>query len=356
MEHLKNIVLQLTSYHLDGMLITSESNEYYALGFHGEGVLLVTSFGNYYSTDSRYVEAARRQIQGAEVLCIGPGNSHLQLLSRRLEELGIRHLGIEEESISLAEAQKLQSVLPHQTHLVPAQALMHQLRASKDREELERIRHAQSITDDAFTEILNHIRPGMTEQDVAARLVYLMMSKGARRVSFDPIVVAGPNSSMPHGIPGTRRIERGDFVTMDFGCVVDGYCSDMTRTVCVGFPTNEMVKVYNTVLDAQKAGIEMARVGVTGAQIHSAAMKVIRDAGYGEYFGHSFGHGLGIEIHEAPNASPSNHDPMPVGAMISAEPGIYLPGRFGVRIEDILYLTEDGAVDLTASSKELIMI
>jgi len=196
----------------------------------------------------------------------------------------------------------------------------------------------------------------MTEKELAAELVYRLYKFGGEANSFDPIVVTGPKTSMPHGVPGDEVIRMGDFITMDFGTMKNGYCSDMTRTVALGHVTEEMRKVYDTVYAAQLAGIEAARPGVTGREIDAAARKIIEDAGYGEYFGHSFGHSLGLEIHEPPNASPSNDKPMPEGAVISAEPGIYLPGRFGVRIEDVLWLHGDGCVNITKAPKELIVL
>ena len=174
-------------------------------------------------------------------------------------------------------------------------------------------------------------------------------------MSFDPIVASGPNGSMPHAVPTDRKIQDGDFVTMDFGCIYQGYCSDMTRTVAVGRVTEEMEKVYNVVLQAQLAGIAAAKAGATGHDVDAAARKVIEDAGYGPYFGHSFGHSVGVEIHESPNATPANNKPLPLGAAVSAEPGIYLPGRFGVRIEDVVVLQEGGCQDITLAKKDLLI-
>ena len=181
----------------------------------------------------------------------------------------------------------------------------------------------------------------MTEREVAAELVYRMLRHGSEGNSFDPIVVTGAKTSMPHGVPGDKVIQAGDFVTMDFGCLKDGYCSDMTRTVAVGYATDEMKNVYDIVLKAQLAGIAAARAGVLGKEIDAAARKVIADAGYGEYFGHGFGHCLGLDIHEPPFAGPTGEAPLPAGSLSSAEPGIYLPGRFGVRIEDVMIIRED---------------
>ena len=196
----------------------------------------------------------------------------------------------------------------------------------------------------------------MTERDIAAEITYRLLKHGGEGNSFAPIAVTGANTSMPHGIPSDAVVREGDFVTMDFGCLKDGYCSDMTRTVAVGYATDEMKNIYDIVLHAQLAGIARAAAGVTGAEIDGAARKVIADAGYGEYFGHSFGHSLGLYIHESPAAAPSVKIPMPVGAVISAEPGIYLPGRFGVRIEDVLILREGGCEVITKADKELVIL
>lgn len=355
MNHLKQIADQLAENQLDAMLITSEPGEFYAVDFRGEGYVLVTPRKFYYSTDSRYIEAAQK-IAGVELSLIGAGKGHLELAVEHVKADGLKRIGIEEGYMSVAEFDRIRAAMPAEVELAPAQTIMETLRASKDEDELALMRRAQEITDRAFTEILNDIRPGVKETEIAAKLTYLMMSFGAQRNSFDPIVASGSNGSMPHAIPGERQIGKGEFVTMDFGCVYGGYCSDMTRTVCVGEPTAEMEKVYNTVLEAQLAGIAVAKAGVPGCDIHNAAHDVIRAAGYGEYFGHGFGHSLGIEIHENPGARPANHEPMPLHCTVSAEPGIYLPGKFGVRIEDVVLLTEDGCIDITGSPKNLIKL
>jgi len=352
--HISKIAAKLDEYALDAMLVTSESGELYALGFHGEGLLLVTREGGHYSTDGRYIEAAREQIADVGVCCVGGGHSHLSLAKAYIEEQGLQTVGFESGAVTVDEYEVYAKALP--CTLKPAQTLLDELRAAKDEDEMEAMKKAQKITDDTFEAILGYIRPGMTEREVAARLVYEMLRRGAEKVSFDPIVAAGPNGSRPHAIPGDRIIERGMFVTMDFGCKVDGYCSDMTRTVCVGEPDEEMRRVYETVLAAQQAGISAARAGVTGQEIDAAARRVIEAAGYGEYFSHSFGHSLGIDIHESPNASPREQREMPVGAVISAEPGIYIPGRCGVRIEDVLILREGGCEDITRSPKNLMIL
>lgn len=352
--HLEKIAAQLPKYDLDAMLIVSEPGERYAVGFSGEGVVLVTEDGAQYSTDGRYIEAAQQQVTGAEVILTSRAKSHLSLVRAYMQTHKLKRVGFESSWVSVEQYQLWQRELG--CELLPAQSLLDSLRAAKDPEELSAMVQAQKITDETFEAILNYIRPGMTEQEVAARLVYELLRRGARKVSFDPIVAAGANGSMPHAVPGETVLKPGMFVTMDFGCVYEGYCSDMTRTVALGNPTQEMEQVYEVVLAAQRAGISAARAGISGRELDCAARQVIEDAGYGMYFSHSFGHSLGLEIHEAPNASPSEERILPIGTVISAEPGIYLPGRFGVRIEDVLVLTEDGCRDLTHAPKNLIIL
>ena len=354
MNHFKKIAEALPGAGLDGVLLTGEHNRFYASGFAStgsDGVALVTTKGNFYFTDSRYIEAAERQVSDAAIGMTESGKGYIAWLNEALELSGAKRIGFEDETMTVADHERYRKNL--QAELVPASALLHALRAQKDAREMEQ---AQRIAEKALEQILTEIRPGVTEKEIAARLQYHMLCFGAEKMSFDPIVASGPNGSMPHAVPTDRPIQSGEFVTMDFGCVYGGYCSDMTRTVCVGKPTEEMERVYETVLKAQLAGIAAARAGVTGAEIDGAAREVIRRAGYGDYFGHSFGHSVGVEIHESPNASPGNHEPMPAGAVVSAEPGIYLPGRFGVRIEDVIVLEEGGCRDITKADKALLCL
>ena len=353
MNHLEHIAAHLDG--LDAILLTSEANCYYATGFMGEGIALVTCRGSWYFTDSRYTEAADKAIGDAAVIReVSREKPFSALINEALAEAGAEKAGFEEQRMTVAE----HAVYSEKLHctLTPASALMTELRGSKDEEELSCMTAAQRIAEGALEQILKEIRPGMTEKEIAARLNYLMVSAGAEKTAFDTIVASGPNGSMPHAVPGMRKVREGDFITMDFGCVYKGYCSDMTRTVALGRPSDEMRNVYDIVLQAQLAGIAAAKAGVTGAVIDGAARKVIQDAGYGVYFGHSFGHSLGIDIHEAPNAAPGNDKPMPDGAVVSAEPGIYLPGKFGVRIEDVMILRPDGAQVITKAPKALLVL
>ena len=354
MTHFENIAAALKGRGLDAMLVTSDPGEFYAVGFRGEGAALITPDKTWYYTDSRYIEAARQLISGAEVILWTAGNGFREQIAALVKAHGVVKLGFEEEFMSVSSHTAWTKAVEAQ--FVPASELLTTLRQVKDAGELAAMREAQRVTDEALLEILNFIKPGLTESEVAARLTYIMARKGAERNSFDPIVACGANGSNPHAVPGPAVIQSGQFVTMDFGCVVHGYCSDMTRTVAVGQPTEEMELVYNTVLCAQLAGIAAAHAGVTGKEVHEAGAKVIADAGYGEYFGHGFGHSLGIEIHENPGFHLRNDKPIPAGALLSAEPGIYLPGKFGVRIEDVIMLTEGGCIDITHSPKQLIIL
>ena len=354
MTHFENIAAALKGRGLDAMLVTSEPGEFYAVGFHGEGAALITPDKTWYYTDSRYIEAARQLISGAEVILWTAGNGFREQIAALVKAHGVAKLGFEEEYMSVSSHTAWTKAVEAQ--FLPASELLTTLRQVKDAGELAAMREAQRVTDEALLEILNFIKPGLTESEVAARLTYIMARKGAERNSFDPIVACGANGSKPHAVPGPAVIQSGQFVTMDLGCVVHGYCSDMTRTVAVGQPTEEMELVYNTVLRAQLAGIAAAHAGVTGKEVHEAGAKVIADAGYGEYFGHGFGHSLGIEIHENPGFHLRNDKPIPAGALLSAEPGIYLPGKFGVRIEDVIMLTEGGCIDITHSPKQLIIL
>lgn len=356
MNHLQNISSHLTELGLNAMLICSEPGEFYAVGFHGEGLVLVTPRGSFYSTDSRYAEAAEAEVTGCQIAILEQNQTHLNLAAEHIRELGLKRIGFEEESVCVAEHQRMAEAFGPEVTLCPASALLNRLRASKDEAEIAVMRKAQEITDRAFEQILPYLKPGVTESEIAARLTYLMQAMGAQRNSFDPIVASGPNGSKPHAIPGPRQIQRGELVTMDFGCVYGGYCSDMTRTVAVGEPSEEMRRVYYTVLEAQKTGIALARAGVVGADVHAAAVAVLDRAGYAGKMGHGFGHSLGIEIHENPGFRLASKDPMPLGAVVSAEPGIYLPGQFGVRIEDVVVLREGGCEILTRSPKEELIV
>ena len=339
----------------DAMVLTSEISRRYATGFHSTaGAVYLSAKQAVFFTDFRYAEAARAAISDFEVREIKAGQSYSSLINGLIEEDGAKKVALEDKTLTYAEFMSWSTAL-HAT-AVRLEDGVESLRMMKEDTEVEKIVAAQRIAEQALEEVLNDIRIGVTEKEIAARLTYLMLHYGAEDKSFDPIVVSGSNGSLPHGVPSEKPIQAGEFVTMDFGCKFGGYCSDMTRTVAVGHVTEEMETVYNTVLKAQLAGIAAAKAGVTGAAVDGAARRVIADAGYGPYFGHSFGHSVGVEIHENPNATPSNSKPLPAGAVISAEPGIYLPGKLGVRIEDVIVITEQGCQDITLAPKELLIL
>lgn len=356
MSRFQKIAEKLASYGLDAMMITSEPNRLYAAQFHSTaGVALVTREKSWFFTDSRYMEAARKQIDGAELRLNTTDVTLNDLTNEVIRAQGIQKLGFEDQYATVAEYNVWKEKLACR-ELVPASGLLSELRMVKDEEEIRSLVSAQRIAEKALQDVLAFIKPGVTEREISAYLQYRMLCGGAEKMSFEPIVVSGPNGSMPHGVPSAKPVAEGEFITIDFGCVWGGYCSDTTRTVAVGHVTEEMNKVYHTVLQAQLAGIAVAKAGAAGKAVHEAAAKVIGGAGYGEYFGHGFGHGVGVEIHEEPTASERNAKPLPEGAVISAEPGIYIPGRFGVRIEDVLVITRDGNIDITEAPKELIIL
>ena len=337
-----------------GLLLTSRYSRHYGAEFDiAEGVAIVSKNGCRYFTDSRYIESAENGIRGFEVLDIA-GHGYIKRLNDAIADFGITELGFEEPFLTYADFMLYEKNL--NCSLVPRNAEINGFRGVKEDWELELMRKAQAITDKAFSEVIGRIKVGMTELELQAELIYCLYKNGATGLAFDPIVVSGPNSSLPHGVAGERVIRPGDFVTMDFGALYNGYCADMTRTVAVGYATEEMKQVYNTVLEAQLAGLAASKAGVPGKDIDGAARKVIADAGYGEYFGHGYGHSLGLEVHENPSPNGRNENPMPVGAVASAEPGIYLPGKFGVRIEDTCVFLPDGIEILTKSPKNLIIV
>ena len=344
---------KLEENNLDAIVLFSPVNIRYLSKFYiTDGAAVITRSSARMFTDSRYIEAATAQAEELAVSLFDREHRLSALLKDALS--GCTAVGAEEGTLSHGDWQFWEEKLG--VTFTPAESILQELRSVKEPYELESIIAAQRIAEAALEETLPLIRPGMTERQLAAELTYRMLLHGGEGNSFDPIAITGKKTSMPHGVPGDEVIQNGDFVTMDFGCIKNGYCSDMTRTVAVGYATDEMREVYDTVLRAQEAGIALAKAGVTGAAVHNAGAAVIEASGYGAYFGHGFGHGVGLEIHESPNASPANEKPLPVGTVITAEPGIYLPGKFGVRIEDMLYLTADGNLDLTEALKELIIL
>lgn len=365
---------------MDGVLIDSPSNLYYYTGFTGgEAMFFMPVDGEalhdgeasgdgqesgYIITDSRYYEQVEKECPGLLLLKLeqtGYGEAVKGLLDRIYGNKrnqggsnGKVRIALE-DTMNLARYMKLCKACKAYS-FEPASGSINTCRMVKDDAELARLAKAEAIGDAAFSYILDRIKPGITETEIALELEFFMKRQGATRLSFDTIAASGPNSSMPHAQVTNRRVEKGDFVTMDFGCVYQGYCSDMTRTVAVGTPTEEMKKVYQIVLDANLRAMDSIREGVRCSEIDAVARDYIRDCGYGAYFGHGLGHGVGLDIHEEPRFSPKCDVITRENMVITDEPGIYLPGRFGVRIEDLVVVKKDGFETLSRSDKKLIIL
>lgn len=339
----------------DGFLLTSESNVFYFTGFPCDAaVLLVTKSGNYFFTDSRYLEAAERVIQNAEIL-----NSAkiADLLPKICEENGICKVLCESSAMTVRASQRYAALLSKVELLFEDDVqFLSQFRRKKTQDEADKIEKAQRIAEAAFEKLLPQIHVGMTEKEIALELDYTMFRLGADALSFRTIVVSGENSSLPHGVPGDRQVQDGDFITFDFGAVVDGYHSDMTRTIAIGHVTEKQREVYETVLQAQLSALSAIRSGITCKDADAKARDVIAAKGYGDAFGHGTGHGVGVEIHERPNLSPLSKETLEVGDVVTVEPGIYLREQFGVRIEDMVIVTQDGCRNFTKTEKSLLIL
>ena len=342
----------------DAALITSDVNRRYFTGLGSSaGTLLAFRDAAYFIIDFRYIEVAKATVTGARVMLQEKLTEQLDTL---LKKHGAQTVAIETDYLTVGTLEQYRQKLPGYEFLTEStlnDAIL-SMRSVKEPQELECIQKAQAITDAAFLDILDFIQPGKTEKEIAAYLEYCMRRRGADGLAFETIAAGGPNSAKPHAVPGDRPLQTGDFFTLDYGASWGGYCSDMTRTVAVGEPTEEMRRVYQTVLDAQCLGIRTAQVGVSCRAVDEAARELIYKAGYEGCFGHSLGHSVGLEIHEMPGFSPSI-DPQTLcreGMVITVEPGVYLEGRFGVRIEDMVWFAPDGTKDLTNSPKELIIL
>ncbi|MCH7638183.1 MAG: aminopeptidase P family protein [Bacteroidetes bacterium] len=338
----------------DAALLTFLPDIRWAVGFTGSnGVLLVTPDAAHFVTDGRYEAQAEREVEGAEIHV--PGYKLFEYIAEHalLGEPGT--CVVQSDHLTVAQLDRLRGLM-QVIRFQPASKLLVEAVATKSDDEIERIRAAQKITDSVFTDLLSMVKPGVAELDLSAEIVYQHLKRGCEWMAFEPIVASGARGALPHAHPSANAIEPGDMVVIDMGGVKDGYSSDMTRTVAVGEPGDEARKVYQVVLDAQEAAIESARSGMTGRDLDQVARKVIDAAGYGDAFSHSLGHGIGLQTHEWPALSSRVEDVLPVGAAVTIEPGIYLPGKFGVRIEDIVVLSEDGCVNLTHSPKELLVL
>ena len=360
------------------ILITDRYNLRYFSGFRGgEGIAVITAAGRYLIVDSRYTESAKEDVSnknsGFTVIEFNNDNPKFKILDEII--LGIDgniNIVFEDKSLTVAEyremsreiaeafkkyfseyEEKLRSSL---MNWIPAGDILERERRIKTPEEIELLRQAEVIGDAAFSDILKILKPGMTELEVAAEIEYSLKKHGAEGLSFDTIAASGINSSKPHAIPGRKKLENGDFLTMDFGCVYEGYCSDMTRTVVIGRADDEMKKIYNTVLKAQTEAVQAIRAGLVCKDVDKVARDIIAAEGYGQYFGHGLGHSVGLYIHESPALNTRDETILEEGMIETIEPGIYIPDKYGVRIEDMGAVTAEGYDNFASSTKELIEI
>ena len=340
----------------EALLILSEPNRYYITKFSSSaGYVLVTAEKSYFLIDFRYYEKAKQTVSGCEVIL---SSSPLSEIKELCEKNGITTLYIECDSVTVGKYKLLEKELSPVSVSEDSKfdRMLRDMRSVKSESELALIRQAQELTDKTFAYITDRITAGRTEREIMLDMEFYMRKLGSEGVSFDFIVVSGKNSSLPHGVPTDKKIENGDFVTMDFGAVVGGYRSDMTRTVAVGGVSEEQKLVYNTVLKAQLAAIEKIKSGAVCSEIDKIARDIIDGAGYKNCFGHALGHSVGIEIHENPSFSPRCNTVLKSGTVMTVEPGIYIENKFGVRIEDMVFVTDGGCTDITKSPKELIIL
>lgn len=342
----------LAERNLDGIIINKPENVTYFSGFTGDsGFLLINRDQKKLFTDFRYIEQAEKQAPEYDIVRIGA--QPYEIVKANIHELGLKYIGFESDFVVYDLYNKLNAF--DNIDFMPQH--LDTLRMIKDAVELDRIRKAVDIADQAFIHILSVIKPGVSEQEIAAELEYHMRKLGSEKAAFDTIVASGTRGALPHGIASAKKIETGDMVTMDYGAVYKGYHSDITRTVVVGKANARQKNIYQTVLTAQLTGVHTVKPGIHADEVDSAARDIIGEAGYKEYFGHGLGHGVGLAIHEEPRLSPAGTNVLLTENMVvTVEPGIYLPGWGGIRIEDTVVVAADGAQVLTSSSKELIEI
>ena len=351
MKRLQGLRRKLEEKQLDCFLVTGAENRRYMSGFTGSaGALVVTEKEALLLTDFRYVEQASQQ---ASEFTIIRYDDLTKTLSAVFQEHNISKVGFESDIITHHQFAGWQEGLSA-VEWVPTREVVEELRMFKDENEIRAMEEAAAIADAAWSELLVKMVPGASERELALELEFIMRRRGAEGLAFDVILASGPNGALPHARPGDRVLTEGDLVVMDFGARFDGYCSDMTRTVCIGKADEKSRKIYDIVLEAQLASLSAVGPGKTGQEVDAIARRVITEAGYGEQFGHGLGHGVGLAIHEEPRLSPKGNKTLKPGMVVTVEPGIYLPGLLGVRIEDLVLVTEDGYRVLNHSTKDFL--
>ncbi len=345
-----------SSMHVDGLLVIHLPNIRYLCGFTGSsGILVISLAGRVLFTDTRYSEQARAEVHAGTKVVIAKGPL-LPAVAAWMRRQRLKRVAVEADRLTVAAAAQLREALESVVRLRNTTAVVERFRVIKDATEIAAIRKSAMLASGLLAEALKAIRPGARESDVAAELEYAARRAGAEGMSFETIVASGPRSALPHGRATDGPIPSRGFVVLDFGVILGGYCSDMTRTVHVGKPTSEERRVYEAVHEAQLAGIAAVRDSVTCAQVDLAARKTLRRAGLGRYFTHSLGHGVGLEVHEAPRLARTQHETLSRGMVVTIEPGAYIPRRGGVRIEDMVVVTGTGCELLTSAARDLIVI
>lgn len=353
-ETLHRFQRRLAELGIEASLVTATNSHFYLTGFFASAALVATPTDCWYFTDFRTIEAAEHHFEDSGVHLEMAEGSFVPYVKDLLAKEQIGSIALESETLTVAAAEGWKAGLGVEvTWLGP---VIEALRQVKTPDEVEKMVRAQRIVEKSLHELLPLMKPGVTEQDMVAELIYRFYKNGAEGLAFPVIILSGPNTSLPHGFPGSRVLQHGDFVTLDIGVKVGGYCSDMTRTFALGTVTDEMRRAYDTVLQAQLAGIAATAPGKTGHEVDAAARAVIDGSEFAGTFGHGLGHGVGLVCHDGLRACPGSRDVLEAGNVVTMEPGVYLKGRFGVRIEDMVYLTEDGLKNLTEFPKELMIL
>lgn len=338
---------------LDGLLISNEFNRRYMTNFTGtSGVAIVSQTDAVFITDFRYTEQAAVQVKDFRI--VQHTKTIFEEVADQTAKMGIKMLGFEKESVTYGIYELIKKLVKDE--LVPVTGLVEKIRLIKTEQEINIIKAACEIADNAFTHILGFIEPGKTELEVSNELEFFMRKQGAASSSFDTIVASGLRSALPHGVATDKIIEKGDFVTLDFGALYNGYISDITRTIAVGQPSEKLVEMYYTVLESQALALEKVGPGMTGIEADAVARDYLKSKGYGEAFGHSTGHGIGLEVHEGPGLSFRSKTVLEPNMVVTIEPGVYIPGVGGVRIEDDIIITQTGNELITHSKKDLIIL
>lgn len=352
---LKDFIYELPAIHgTEAILLTALPDIRWATGFSGSnGILLIKPDAVHFVTDGRYRKQAAQEVEGATIHV--PGYALFSYLAESGLVAEDASIAFQADQVTVATLESWKTLFPH-VSWQPVEDMLTRQVASKSADEIQRICTAQAITDDVFGHLLGFIEPGQREVEVASEIVYQHLQRGAERMSFDPIVAGGEHGALPHKRPTERVLRHGDMVVLDFGCVLDGYASDMTRTLALGEPGKKARAVYDVVLAAQERAIEAVHAGLSTQALDGVARDIITAAGYGDYFTHGLGHGIGLQTHEWPRISYHVDDELPEGAVVTIEPGIYLPEQFGVRIEDMVVVRSDGCENLTASPKSLIVL